>query len=157
MFSDFDRIDRQILSALQKDARQSNKELAAYVGLSQSSCLERVRRLQRNGVLRGFHAEVEPKAMGVNLQAMIMVRLKKHSRKIVESFRNRMLSLPEVLGVYLVGGSHDFLIHVAVPDSNHLRNLNLDQITIRSEVEAVETSLVFEHFSKHLFPYFEAE
>jgi DNA-binding Lrp family transcriptional regulator len=76
-----DRIDRALVRALQKDARLSNKELAAQVGLAPSSCLERVRRLRRTGVLRGFHADVAPEALGVGLQALIAVQLRQHSRQ----------------------------------------------------------------------------
>ena len=140
-----DRIDLRILTALQKNARRSNKELAAEVGLSESSCLERVRRLQRDGVLTGFHAAIDPEAMGVRLQAMILIRLHKHSRDVVESFRDYMLTLSEVVDVYLVGGAYDFMIHVQVPDSTYLRDMELDKITVRPEVVHVETSLIFEH------------
>ena len=73
-----DRLDCQIVDALQRNARLSNKELAAKVGLAASSCLERVRRLGRERVFVGFHAEVDPGALGVGLQAMIAVRLRRH-------------------------------------------------------------------------------
>jgi len=151
-----DRTDDAILEALQKDARLSNKELAARAGLSPSSCLERVRRLQRDGALRGAHAEVDPRAMGARLQAMIMVRLNKHSRQVVESFRDAMHALPEVVDVYLVAGVHDFLLHVAAPDPEYLRAFALDHITNREEVVHVETSLIFEHRRSWVLPRFPA-
>ena len=75
-----DRIDRQILAALQNNARLSNKELAAVIGLAPSSCLERVRKLEESEVLRGYHADVAPAALGVKLQAMVAVRMREHSR-----------------------------------------------------------------------------
>jgi DNA-binding Lrp family transcriptional regulator len=81
--SSIDRIDGRILDELQKNARLSNKELAGRVGLAPSSCLERVRRLRRDGVPRGFHAEVDPGALGIGLQALIAVRLARHSRDLV--------------------------------------------------------------------------
>lgn len=152
MAPSFDPIDRQILASLQENARISNKELAARVGLSQSSCLERVRQLQKKGILQGYHAHVDPKAMGVNLQAIVLVRLSKHSRKTVEAFRDAVLALPEVIGVFLVGGQHDFLIHLAVPSSDYLRNLELEHITTRPEVVHIETSLVFEYSRNPVLP-----
>ena len=73
-----DRIDDAILGALQNDGRMSNKELAAQVGLAPSSCLDRVRRLHERGVIRGYHAEVDPGAMKIGLQAFVFVRLTQH-------------------------------------------------------------------------------
>ncbi|MBZ4420649.1 Lrp/AsnC family transcriptional regulator [Myxococcus sp. RHST-1-4] len=140
-----DRIDFAILEALQKNARLSNKELAAEVGLAQSSCLARVGRLREAGVLKSFHAEVDPRAVGIGLQAMIAVRLRQHSRETLEAFRRHTLSLPEVLAVYHVAGANDFLIHVAVRDADHLRDLGMDAFTTRPEVAHLETSLIFEY------------
>lgn len=140
-----DRIDHAILAALRKNARLSNKQLAAAVGLAPSSCLERVRRLQADGVLRGFHAEVRPDALGVGLQAMVAVRLARHSRSGVESFREHVLGLPEVMDLYHIAGANDFLLRVGVRDTDHLRDLILGAFTARPEVAHVETALIFEH------------
>ncbi|AKJ05223.1 DNA-binding Lrp family transcriptional regulator [Archangium gephyra] len=143
--SKLDPIDFAILEALQKNARLSNKELAAEVGLAQSSCLARVTRLREAGVLKSFHAEVDPRAVGIGLQAMIAVRLRQHSREMVEEFRHHALSLPQVLAVYHVAGANDFLVHVAVRDADHLRDLGMDAFTTRPEVAHLETSLIFEY------------
>ncbi len=145
MKAPLDQIDLAIVENLQKNARLSNKELANRVQLSPSSCLERVRRLNSSGVFRGFHAEVDPEALGLFLQAMIIVRLRRHSRRQVIAFRAHLLALPEVLAVYHVGGAYDFLVHVAVRDTNHLRDLALDAFTTRPEVGQMETHLIFEH------------
>ena len=133
---DLDRIDCDILTLLQKDARLSNKELAAGVGLAASSCLARVQRLRSLGVLRGAHAEVDPQALGIGLQALIAVQLRQHSRAQVKAFWKHALGLPEVLSVFHVAGTHDFQVHVAVRDAHHLRDLALDAFTTRSEVAA---------------------
>jgi DNA-binding Lrp family transcriptional regulator len=139
-----DRIDRALLAALQNDARQSNKELAASVGLAPSSCLERVRRLRAAGVLRGARAEVDPEALGIELEALIAVQLRQHARAEVEAFRAHALSLPQVVGVFHVAGEHDFLVHVAVPSAEALRGLALDAFTSRPEVSRLHTWLIFE-------------
>jgi DNA-binding Lrp family transcriptional regulator len=143
--ANLDAIDYAILEALQKNARLSNKELAAEVGLAQSSCLARVTRLRETGVLKSFHAEVDARAVGIGLQAMIAVRLRQHSRELVEEFRRHALSLPQVLAVYHVAGANDFLVHVAVRDADHLRDLGMDAFTTRPEVAHLETSLIFEY------------
>ena len=77
-----DRIDHEILVALQKNARLSNKELAAEIGLAPSSCLARVNRLIREGVIRGFHAEVDPKALGIGIEALVFVRVVRHQSAV---------------------------------------------------------------------------
>ena len=147
-----DRIDDAILGALQNDGRMSNKQLAAHVGLAPSSCLERVRRLQERGVITGFHAEVDPTALRIGLQAFVFVRLAVHSRHVVESFRNHMISLAEVVGVYHVAGQEDFMVHVAVRNAEHLRNLTLDEFTTRTEVARLNTALVYEHYGETAWP-----
>jgi len=140
-----DRIDHAILEELQRDARIPNKVLAQRVGLAESSCLERVRKLVRTGVVRGFHAEVDFRALGMGLQALVAVRLARHTRKAFEAFRRSMLELDQAVAVFHVAGANDFLVHVAVSDSDALRELILDAFTSRPEVAHVETSLIYEH------------
>ena len=155
MLRQLDRIDREILTALQKNARLSNKELAAHLKIAQSTCLERVRRLRGDGVLRGFHAEVDAKAIGISLQAMIAVRLHRHSLDLVRAFRSHAVGLEEVLAVYHMAGKNDFLVHVAVRDSDHLRDLALSAFTARSEVAHIETALIFEHVGSRALPFYD--
>jgi DNA-binding Lrp family transcriptional regulator len=140
-----DRIDFEILAALQKDARLSNKELAAHVGLAPSTCLVRVRRLVEAKVLRGFHADIDPAALGVGLMAIISVRLTRHSHDAFDAFREHVLSLPEVVSVYHLAGAVDFLIHVALRDVDHLRALVVEGFTRRAEVAHLETQVLFEY------------
>lgn len=147
-----DELDRKLLAALQQDARRSNKELAARVGLAPSTTLARVRRLERDGVLRGAHAEVDPEALGIGLQAMVIVRLQAHSRDTVRAFHAMLRELPEVVSTWYVGGVDDFLVHVAVRDTRHLHDLLMDRITNREEVATVRTELVFEHARKVVLP-----
>ena len=145
MKKSLDRIDREILRLLQKNARMSNKEVAAKVGLAASTCLVRIRLLQESGVIHGFHAEVKPSKLGVALQAMISVRLRRHFKPDVDAFRNHALSLPEVVQLYHVAGPIDFLLHVWSRDSDHLRDLAMTAFTSREEVAHIETELLFEH------------
>jgi len=155
-FMSLDRIDCDILTLLQKDARLSNKELAAAVGLAPSSCLARVQRLRSEGIIRGAHAEVDPQALGVGLQALIAVQLRQHSRAQVKAFWKHALGLPEVLSVFHVAGTHDFQVHVAVRDAHHLRDLALDAFTTRTEVAHIQTSLIFEWAKGQVMPNYRA-
>jgi len=147
-----DRIDERIIAFLQKDARITNKEMAEQLGVSPSTTLTRMRRLEEIGVFRGFHAEVDPAMMGVRLLAMIAVRLNKHEPLGVHDFKTQVLKLPEVQQLYHVAGESDFFVHVAVQDSGHLRRLVLEGITSRPEVDHVETSLIYEHVRDPVLP-----
>lgn len=144
-FQDMDRTDHAILAALQNDGRLSNKQLASMIGLAPSSCHERVKKLTESGAIRGFHAEINPEALGYTLEAMIAVRLQRHSREQYDSFRAAMLELDEVKTVHHLAGENDFLVHVMARDTDHLRDLALDYFIARPEVGHIETWLIFEH------------
>jgi DNA-binding Lrp family transcriptional regulator len=152
-----DRTDFSIIAALRKNARLPNNKLAQKVGIAPSTCLERVRRLVATGALKGFYAEVDPDSVGIGLQAMITVQLRRHSRDLVESFRSHATTLNEVLAVYHVAGSNDFLIHAAVRDADHLRDLAMDAFTTRPEVSRIETNLIFEYCRTHELPNYRLE
>jgi DNA-binding Lrp family transcriptional regulator len=147
-----DRIDDKILTLLQNDGRLPNKQLAAAVGLAPSSCLERVRRLQDRRIIKGFKAIVEPNSLGIGLQAFIAVRLEQHSRDMVSNFRDHIITLSEVVAIYHLAGQEDFIVHVAVKDAEHLRNLTLDAFTTRAEVSRLTTSLVYEYLQSDRLP-----
>jgi DNA-binding Lrp family transcriptional regulator len=147
-----DRIDFEILDHLQNDARLSNKELAARVALAPSSCLQRVRRLRETGVIQGYHAQVNPEALGIGLQAMVAVRLGQHSAAGVDGFFATISAHPAVVALYYLSGATDFLVHVAVKSVEDLRRLVADTISSRAGVVHVETSLVFEHARTPVLP-----
>lgn len=152
-----DRTDHEILAALQTDGRISNKDLAEKVGVSPSTCLERVRRLRSNGVLRGFHAEVDPQTLGIGVQAMISVRLRHHTGVSFDELCDEMMQIPETVAVYLLTGTQDLLVHVAVRDVPHLRDLLSNSFTSRTDAQRVETSLIFEHARKSVLPEYTGE
>ena len=149
IFAPLDRTEREIVRVLQQNARISNRTLAEMTGIAPSTCADRVRRLRERGVIRGFHAEVDPDAVGRPIQAIVGVRLRVHSRDAIDAFQRHINELPQSVAVYHVGGSDDYLVHVAVEDTGALRNLVVDDFTARPEVEHVETRLVFEFTRKH--------
>ncbi|MHB1489810.1 leucine-responsive regulatory protein [mine drainage metagenome] len=140
-----DEIDRRVLNLLQQDARMPNNALAAAVGIAPSTCLARVRTLRAAGVIRGFHAEVDPAALGRGLQAMVAVRMQSGARNRLSAFAQRLAARSEVLDLYFLAGADDFLVHVAVEDSDALREFVLEQLSAFPEVALTETSLIFEH------------
>lgn len=154
MRSSLDRIDFDIVGFLQKNAQMSNKELAAAVGLAESTCLHRVERLREMNVLGGAHAEVSPDALGITLQALVAIRLRQHSRDKVQAFWAHLESLPEVLAMYHVTGAYDFHLHVALRDTRHLRDFILDSLSARGEVGHIETSLIVNFARNFIMPNF---
>ncbi|MDA0565065.1 Lrp/AsnC family transcriptional regulator [Streptomonospora sp. S1-112] len=142
---DLDELDRAILRELQKDARRTNRDLAAAVGVAPSTSLERVRSLRERGVLRGYRADIDLESIGRGVQAMIAVRIRPPSRRNIEAFREWVARLPETVSVFVTSGTRDFLVHVAVPDTDGLYAFVIDRLTERPEVADVETSVVYEH------------
>jgi DNA-binding Lrp family transcriptional regulator len=145
---DIDDIDRALLAALQDDARQTNRELAAAVHVSTSTSSERVRALRAEGVIRGYHADIALDALGRRVQALIAVRVRPPSRENIEAFRDWAAALPELIGVFVVSGAQDFLLHVGVKDTDALYAFVIDRLTERPEVADVNTSVVYEHIRR---------
>ncbi len=140
--------DHVLVRELQKNARQTNKELARAAGIAESTCLERVRALRNAGVIRGWHADVDPAALGRGLRAHIHVRLQPKTTESVEAFQASVLAAAATLSVDLVSGADDFLVEVAVADVDGLRDFVLEVITSRDDVVDARTSLVYQHTRK---------
>ncbi|MGS2724433.1 Lrp/AsnC family transcriptional regulator [Porticoccus sp. GXU_MW_L64] len=147
-----DRTDFEILRALRKNARISNKELADTVGLAPSSCLARMRHLRASGVIRGYHAELDTQVTGAEIQALVAVKLHRHSRGDVESFRQHLLQLPEVINVLHTSGASDFQVQIWVSSTAHLRDFVLSAFTERPEVAHIETSLIYQQWQSWELP-----
>jgi DNA-binding Lrp family transcriptional regulator len=139
-----DAIDHVIVRELARDARLPNNELAARAGVAPSTCLGRVRSLRERGVIRGYHADIDPAAVGRPLQAMIAVRLQADSRGHLRSFVAGVARLPEVLNVFFLAGKDDFLLHVAAASTEALRGF-IERLSSNVDVAYTETSLIFEH------------
>src|SRR5579862_7146897 len=139
-----DETDRVILHELMGDARLPNNTLAERAGIAPSTCLARVRALRERGVIRGYHAEVDPAALGRPLQAMVAVRLQAGSRGHLRQFVAGVMTRPEVLNVFFLAGKDDFLLHVAAASAEALRDF-IEALSGDADVAYTETSLIFEH------------
>jgi DNA-binding Lrp family transcriptional regulator len=140
-----DDVDRRIVTLLAADARLPNNALAEAVGIAASTCLGRVRALREAGVIRGYHADVDPQALGRPIQAMIAVRLQAHARGHMTEFATKVAQLPEVLNVFFLGGANDFLVHVAAASTDSLRHFVVVNLSGNPDVALTETNLIFEH------------
>lgn len=111
-----DAIDRRILRALQRDGRLSIVALASEVGLSPTPCQRRVRRLEEAGVIARYAAVLDPRRLGLPLQAFVMVSLESHAEEVVQRFQKALAERPEVLAAYAMSGEMDYLLHVLAAD-----------------------------------------
>jgi Lrp/AsnC family transcriptional regulator, leucine-responsive regulatory protein len=118
-----DKIDLHILTILQNDGRIVMKDLAEQVGLSLTPCIERVKRMERDGVIAGYHAHVAPQALGLQILVFVEITLRQKSEQAFERFRRAMLAIPEVLECHLVSGDFDYLIKARIPEMTEYRRL----------------------------------
>ena len=120
---ELDRLDLKILDELQRDGRLSLTELGDRIGLSTSPCAERVRRLERQGVITGYHARIDPQAVGMGLLVFVELTLSSKSGEVFEAVRRELLHLPEVLECHLVSGSFDYLVKARLGGMADYRDL----------------------------------
>jgi len=139
-----DDVDRTLARLLQDDARMSNARLAEEAGIAPSTCLMRVRSLIDRGVVRGFHADLDPRALGLGLEALISVNIRVGARNTISAFSDEMRQLSEVVQVFFLGGAEDFIIHVATRDTDHMRQFVVDNLSAHPSVASTRTSLVFD-------------
>ncbi|MBP8539899.1 Lrp/AsnC family transcriptional regulator [Streptomyces sp. MK37H] len=140
-----DELDTAIVRELQRDARQTNRELARTLGIAASTCLERVRGLRNRGVITGYRATVDLRSLGRPVQALLAVRIRPLSREVIEGFKAYLVTLPEVLSVYVVAGGDDFLVHVAVRDVDRLHAFLMDRVSGCKEVVDFRSSIIYQH------------
>jgi Lrp/AsnC family leucine-responsive transcriptional regulator len=118
-----DRLDRKILNVLQQDGRISYTDLGNRVGLSTSPCLERVRRLERDGYIRGYRAILDPQRLGAELLIYVELSLDYTSPDIFEQFKRAVVALPQVQECHLVSGDFDYLVKIRIADMAAYREL----------------------------------
>ena len=139
-----DAIDRKILAALQKDARLTNVELAAKVGLSPSPCLRRVRSLEARGVIERYRAKLSRSRVGLGVTAFVSVNIERHRDTDATRFREAVLAMPEVVACYITSGEHDFLLEVTVADLDAYRAFALKKLLRSIGVKSVHSSFVID-------------
>ena len=139
-----DRIDRNILTELQNDGRLSNVELSKRVGLSPTPCLERDRRLEKNGYILGYRARLNPKALGASLLVFVEISLNKSSPDVFERFNKAVQELPDIQECHLVSGSFDYLLKTRVSDMSAYRKLLSETILKLQCMSDTRTFVVME-------------
>lgn len=137
-----DRTDVRILEALQAEGRITNADLAEKVNLSASACLRRVQRLEQDRVITGYAAQVDPRAVGLGLQAFVRVQLARHDAESIAHFVQRVEGSKEVVACHALTGDMDYLLHVVVEDLDHFSRFLLDRLLNESGVADVNSSFV---------------
>ncbi|WP_028938518.1 Lrp/AsnC family transcriptional regulator [Pseudonocardia spinosispora] len=140
-----DEVDSAIVAELQRDARQTNRDLAGAVGVAPSTCLERVRLLRQHGVITGYTARIDLPALNRRVQALITVQVRPLTRDVIDTIHDSLVPLPEVLAVFVLAGGDDFLVHVAVQDIEHLQSFLLDRLSKRREIISFRSSVIYQH------------
>ncbi|MDB5396419.1 MAG: leucine-responsive transcriptional regulator [Rhodospirillales bacterium] len=139
-----DRIDRHILAALQADGRISNVDLANKVGLSPTPCLERTRRLERDGFIDGYVALLNPERMEMGLLAFVEVSLDRPTADVFDNFARAALADPNIVECHMVAGGFDYLMKVRVADMDAYRNFLGHGISRLPSVRETRTYVVIE-------------
>ncbi|WP_456386588.1 Lrp/AsnC family transcriptional regulator [Profundibacter sp.] len=140
--SKLDPIDRMILAELQADGRMTNVELARRVGISAPPCLRRVRTLEESGYIRGYHADVDARALGFEVQVFVMVGLQSQAEVDLSGFEAKCQSWPLVRECHMLNGEVDFILKCVAPDLSTFQNFLTEDLTSADNVVSVKTSLV---------------
>ena len=143
-------IDRNILRVLQKNGRTSYAELARQVGLTATPCVERVKRLESDGVIQGYTALINPEFLDAALVVFVQIRLNRSAQDAFEEFRNAVAALPEVQECYLVSGNFDYLIKARVADMSAYRRFYGETLLTLPEVQECTSYVVMEQVKETL-------
>ncbi|WP_293576198.1 Lrp/AsnC family transcriptional regulator [Phaeobacter sp.] len=137
-----DPIDRKILSELQADGRMTNVELAKRVGISAPPCLRRVRSLEEAGLIRGYHAEVNSRELGFEVQVFAMVGLESQAEAELSAFEGKCRDWPLVRECHMLNGEVDFILKCVAPDLSTFQSFLTNDLLTTPNVASVKTSLV---------------
>jgi DNA-binding Lrp family transcriptional regulator len=137
-----DPIDRKILAELQGDGRMTNVELARRVGISAPPCLRRVRTLEEAGYIRGYHADVDARVLGFEVQVFAMVGLQRQSETDLQAFERLCREWPLVRECHMLNGEVDFILKCVAPDLSSFQRFLTGDLTAAANVASVKTSLV---------------
>ena len=137
---ELDTIDRKIINTLQEDGRRTNVEVADAVGLSPSPCLRRTKRLEADGVIRGYRAILDRKTVGLGLTVFAEIRAEKHSKECAQMYQDALAAMPEVVSCHMVSGQADFLAEIVVPDLQTYERFLTEKLLVLPRVADVRSN-----------------
>jgi Lrp/AsnC family leucine-responsive transcriptional regulator len=139
-----DNIDIMIIDILKKNGRISNKKLSEMIGLTPSSTLERVKKLEDKKIITGYAANLDYNKIGFTTTAIIQIALSTHNREIIDQFTTHIIQLPQVTELYHISGQYDYMIKVYTKDNKELQQFLIEHLTSFRYISKTETLLVFE-------------
>ncbi len=147
--STLDKIDRRLLAELQAEGRVTNVDLARRVGLTAPPCLRRVRALEEEGVIRGYHADLDASKLGFAITVFAMVSLRSQAEEDLKAFEDHITGLDEVRECHMLNGEIDFILKIVSKDLQSFQEFLTSKLTPAPNVASVKTSLTI-RTSKHL-------
>ncbi len=144
-----DAIDRRIIAALQENARLTNQELAERVGLSPSPCLRRLRKLEADGILRGYRAQIDQQRYGLPINVFVSIRLERQTDAAIRAFEQAIQDLDEVQECYLMTGARDYLLRVVSQSLESYERFVRERLTRIEGIASIESSFAFNQVKKN--------
>ncbi len=143
-----DETDKKILRLLQKNAKQNTKEIASQIKLTISPTFERIKKLEQQGVIKGYVAILDRTKIGKSLMAYCQISLFKHSKELILNFRAEVAKFPEIIRCHHVSGNYDFLLEVAVNDMNEYQQFVVEKLSIVDGISNIQSSFVMEEIKE---------
>ncbi|NIJ50848.1 Lrp/AsnC family transcriptional regulator [Dyadobacter arcticus] len=143
-----DQIDRKVLEILQTNAKITNAQLSKEIGLSPAPTLERVKKLEQSGIIKSYHAQLEPEKVGLGVSTFVQISLVGHRKAVTESFVEKIQAIPEVIECHHITGTGDFLLRVISKDISTYQKLMLEKINEIEEVASTQTMVILSTFKE---------
>ncbi|MFC2188056.1 Lrp/AsnC family transcriptional regulator [Peijinzhouia sedimentorum] len=141
-----DKIDRKILEILQANAKITNAQLSKEIGLSPAPTLERVKKLEVSGIIKSYHAKLDPAAIGLGVTTFVHVTLIGHNKRNIEAFLEEINKVDEIIECHHITGSGDFILKVIAKDITAYQNLMLDKVSEIKEVDNMQSMVILSTF-----------
>lgn len=146
MSTKLDQIDRKILDILQKNAKITNAQLSKEIGLSPAPTLERVKKLEQTGVIKSYHARLDPTKVGMGVSTFVHVSLKGHNKQNINVFLDAINSIDEIIECHHITGTGDFILKVIAKDISSYQNLMLEKVSEISVVDNMQSMVILSTF-----------
>lgn len=148
---DLDKIDKNILEILQLDGRITMTDLANRIGLSATPCTERVRRMEREGIISGYHAHVNPHTLGLKMLVFVEIRLMSKSEDVFKKVKQELHNLPEIMECHMVSGDFDYLVKARLAEMADYRKLLGDILLKLPAASESRSHIVMEELKETLY------
>lgn len=152
LLKDLDRTDQAIIRALQENARLSNVELSNKINLSPSACLRRVSNLEKSGIIKGYHAELNTQKLGYDVTILVQVTLDGQSASILSEFEQEAMKIPNVLACFLMAGAKDYIIRIAARDVSDYGDIHTNYLSNLPHVRSIESNFVLRTVTNRNLP-----